>query len=98
MNIIDKWLKENGSSLIAEYVKQESLDLLINEVKRLEDENVKLKLYGVSKRLYGVYCNYDDDDKLISVHITESGASLNKLAQTDYSQNYYYVDFVILNT
>ena len=51
MNIIDKWLKEKGSNLIAKFVEQEALDLLISEVKRLEAENVKLKLLQSSLQL-----------------------------------------------
>lgn len=44
MNSLDKWLEKNGSSEIAKFVEQEALDLLIDEVKRLEAENIKLKL------------------------------------------------------
>jgi len=46
--------------------------------------------------LWGVYCNYDDDDQLVSIHKTQEGAETNKKAQTNYSQEYYYVDFVVV--
>lgn len=52
------------------------------------------------KFLHGVYCNYNEDidgEQLISVHKTKEGAEKNKKAQTDYSQDYYYVDCVIVH-
>lgn len=52
------------------------------------------------KFLHGVYCNYNEDnegEQLVSIHETEDGANKNKEAQTDYSQEYYYVDTVIVH-
>lgn len=48
--------------------------------------------------LYGVYCNYNEDvegEQLVAVHKTKEGAEKNKKAQTDYSQDYYYIDIVV---
>ena len=50
-----------------------------------------------TKLVHGVYCNYDDDEVLISVHKTKEGAEKNKKSQTDYQQEYYYVDTVVVH-
>ena len=71
------------------------------EIKHLKGvikgQSEQLRLHSVSNRLWGVFCTYDDEEgQLISVHKTEEGAIKNSQAQTDYQQNYYHTDFVVL--
>ena len=51
----------------------------------------------IGNRLWGVFCTYEDEkDELLSVHKGQEGAIKNMNAQTDYSQDYYHTDFVVL--
>jgi hypothetical protein len=45
--MIDEWLKKYSNPEIDKQVEQEAIDLLVNEVKRLEKENEELRLTAV---------------------------------------------------
>ncbi len=91
IEIIDNEIQYSNASM----VQAVNIGKYIDELKAKLRLVKKLNIDDVSKRLYGVYCTYEDDE-LISVHKTEKGAIKNKEAQTNYQQNYYHTDFVLL--
>lgn len=88
-------------------MKEELISLLNHQTLNITDQSEnKWKVVEASdiqdiidksrEGLHGVYCTYDGDDKLISIHRTKEGAEKNKKSQTDYSQEYYHVDRVVV--
>lgn len=67
-----------------------------NKWKVVEASDIQDIIDKSSEGLHGVYCTYDDDDELISIHRTKEGAEKNKKSQTDYNQEYYHVDWVVV--
>jgi hypothetical protein len=50
----------------------------------------------MESKLYAVY-NTFGIEQIISIHRTEKGAEKNKKAQTEYSQEWYRVDYVVVH-
>jgi len=44
MNVLDDWLKKYGNKEFDKQIEQEALDILLDELKRLEKENAKFRL------------------------------------------------------
>ncbi len=89
--VFDKTIKHDNASV--------PISVAIEAMERYAQKQVKKKfaLAGINNRLWGMFCTYNDDEgELLSVHKTEKGAIKNKKAQTDYQQNYYHTDFVVL--